>query len=75
LLPLNGSTGGARLGCQSAASIAPELHATTLRSCKRSLGASRDHPALLVGDHGHNADGEAVRMRHVGRHEINSGLL
>ena len=52
-----------------------QAHAAGFRRRQRDLGSGRDHLALGLGDHRHDADHEFVRLRHVGGHEPDAGLL
>src|SRR6185437_7104685 len=57
------------------ATITTKPHAAALCGLQRVLGPLADHAALFLGNHGHDAHGEAVGRRHVGRDEVDAGLV
>jgi hypothetical protein len=70
---------GARLGCVRGCagppSEATERATAGLGGGQGSLCARRDHPALFLGDHGHDAHGHPIGRGHVTGDEVDAGLL
>ena len=59
--------------CRRAVGVA-QLHPARLGHCQRLLGAARDRLALGLGDEGHNAHGQIVRLRHVEGQEMHTAV-
>lgn len=55
---------------KASATITAKSHAAFLRCCKRSLGSLRDHSALFVSDHRHDAHSQSIGMGHIRCHEV-----
>jgi hypothetical protein len=66
--------GTAVLCRESSAVIASELHAASLGSCERGLGALGYHAGFVFGDRRQDVDGEAVGLREVDGFEIDAGF-
>jgi hypothetical protein len=56
-------------------SASAELYASSLRSLKRCHCAFCDQLSLVLGDGGHDLDGERVGMGEIDGHEIHPLLL
>jgi hypothetical protein len=67
--------GRSLLGSQLGAAISTELNAAALGSCESSYRAFGNSAALVLGHNRHDPDRQPVGLRHVGRHEVNAGLL
>jgi hypothetical protein len=51
-----------------------ELRSSSLRGGKRGLGSGADPLAFVLSNHGHDANSQAVGVRHVGGDKVNASV-